>query len=238
MRYILLFAFFTFGGHAAAQDCEVLPSEEYREACRDLAHYRVSPSQFCETVVEFEGGTIESCLSFTQGFQPIIANIYAERERTGWAAPQEGSLWTTYNWPSEFTDRPMAMLSVESDEGMGCSTNPRDNKTANLLVSCLEGEMAVEIVTQCYMSELRNGGSVYYRIGSHPAETTMFSVDDKNRRLGIWNHEDALSIALQMVDSDRAIFQFTPFDKPQATVRFNLAGFADEVWPIRDECLW
>lgn len=163
-----------------------------------------------------------------------------ESGRTPTAEVTEGPLgnWNVTKQTSEFEDTTDYAMFVESDEPLSCNLLGGSER-ARLYVRCWENVTSLFIVTNCHLASGFQGyGSVDYRVDASSSKTREFAASTDNKALGLWRGGDSIPVIKELIEGERVIFRFTPFNESPVSVAFSISGLEESIKPLRTTCGW
>lgn len=150
----------------------------------------------------------------------------------------EDKIWNVKSSKSEFKDTTDVVMTVVSDNALGCSRYGEAD-SAVLIIRCSENTTAMYLATGCHLASGHGGyGKVEYRFDEKPAGSRNFDASTDNRALGLWSGKRSIGLVKQMFGADKALFRFTPFSESSVTARFTITGLEEAIKPLRKECGW
>jgi len=81
-------------------------------------------------------------------------------------------------------------------------------------------------------------GDIDYRVDTEKAKKVSGSASTDNKALGLWGGGKSIPVIKQMIGKEKIVVRMTPYSESPFTATFNIAGLAEAVKPLREECRW
>lgn len=153
--------------------------------------------------------------------------------------PAEASgKWEVSTATSKLTDDKNVTLFLTSEEVVNCGWNRGDK--IGLVIRCNEKKTSMYFNTRCHMtsSEYNDYGDVTYRLDSDKARTVGMTESTDNKAIGLWSGGKSIPVIKQMLTKNEMVVRMTPYGESPFTATFKIAGLADAIKPVREECKW
>ncbi|WP_312619033.1 type VI secretion system-associated protein TagO [Agrobacterium pusense] len=146
--------------------------------------------------------------------------------------------WQVSTETSKMTDQKSVFLSVESEEVIDCGWNKGAKISMHL--RCQEDSTDLFFVTDCHMTSgaYSSYGDIDYRVDTEKAKKVSGSASTDNKALGLWGGGKSIPVIKQMIGKEKIVVRMTPYSESPFTATFNIAGLAEAVKPLREECRW
>lgn len=105
---------------------------------------------------------------------------------------------------------------------------------------CQEDSTDLFFVTDCHMTSgaYSSYGDIDYRVDTEKAKKVSGTASTDNKALGLWGGGKSIPVIKQMIGKDKIVVRMTPYSESPFTATFNIAGLAEAVKPLREECRW
>lgn len=108
-----------------------------------------------------------------------------------------------------------------------------------LIIRCKENETNLYIhFAGAFMSDLRGGGRVTYRLDREDASRVSMRESNDHRALGLWSGGRAIPFIRRMLRHQTLLVRAVPHSAPAITTEFRIAGIEQAIQPLREACNW
>ncbi|MBI1492528.1 type VI secretion system-associated protein TagO [Halocynthiibacter styelae] len=149
------------------------------------------------------------------------------------------SNWTVRTDVSDFDDTTSVFMSVYSEDPVRCDSY-RAPENIRLILRCMENTTALLLQTQsCHLTSGHGDyGNVEYRVDSASARSREFTESTNSRSLGLWSGRTAIPFIKGLLENEKLLVRFTPFNHSPVTAEFNISGLDAAIAPLREACRW
>lgn len=182
----------------------------------------------------------------------ILAAISSNRRSSNSA--EDGSAVAAGKWRMSESRSPMddsltVITSLDSEDNI---TGPVQSTRPTLIVRCKGKNTDVYLVTgvaasieRSMIGDLKSYHTVRLRLDQ--ADATVTAWDDSTDRRTLFlrsltldpmSYHDSIPFAKQLARANTLIIEFTPFDSPPATIRFDLRGGEQHIKRVAEACGW
>lgn len=179
---------------------------------------------------------VSTCIQI-EGDLDRLACYDREAGRTPETVETQSGNWNVQIDRSEFKDTTDVYLNVLSEDPVSCGFSGAS--PINLVLRCQENTTSLILSTHCHVaSGFSNYGRVEYRIDDQKVVSRNFDESTNNRSLGLWSGRQAIPAIKSMLNAQRLLVRFTPFNENPVTAAFPIAGLSEAISPLRESCNW
>lgn len=154
------------------------------------------------------------------------------------AEPEPVGRWNVSSRKSEFKDTTDHFLRLTSNEPVKCKSYG-SVQPVTLWLRCMENTTSIFVSGDCHLTSGHGGyGTIEYRVDETKARKVAFDASTDNEALGLWSGRRAIPFVKALLNSERLLMRFTPFNQSPVTARFDTVGLTKAIEPLRKECGW
>lgn len=152
-------------------------------------------------------------------------------------SPAADSSWQVQITDSALDDSRRVILIVESNEPLRGRFGVENH--GQLMLRCQENTTNAFIYFGGhFMSDLRGGGRVDYRVDRRDATRVSMTNSNDNQALGLWRGGTAIPFIRDLFGGSDLYVRATPFSESRIEMNFNITGLEEAIAPLREACNW
>lgn len=105
-----------------------------------------------------------------------------------------------------------------------------------LWIRCQDNRTSLYVAWNSYLGTF--AADVRYHVDSAPAGVESWVLADDKETTGLWNDAAAIPFIKMLFGGEELVMEVTPYNDLALTGRFELAGVAQAVAPVREACGW